>query len=134
MLSKDLLTVSLNGSAILEYDRNKILSKKQGESLDLMNDKLDQGITLNNQFLANPTKEQRIEFVAANLVSAIMNEEDTLAAASCAYIATALPDLKQLKAIEQDGEIIIALDFIRPYQDETHLTFTPIEKLTRRPH
>lgn len=132
--SAKLLVVLVNGSPILEYDRDKKLSEAQHDSLKLMDEKLDQGITLGGQFIPQPDLEQRIEFVAANLISALLTEEDVLAAASCAYLAKALPDLKQVKALEESGTVSIELIFDREYQPETKMNYMPLDKITSRQH
>jgi len=129
-----LLVVTLNGAAVLEYNRDRALSNVQQESLNLMDEKLDQGITLENDFIPTPSLEQRVEFVAANLISALLNEKDVLAAASCAYIATLLPELKQIKAAEKEGEVSIELIFDREFQEETIMNFMPLDKLSKKQH
>lgn len=126
----NLLVVLLNDSPTLEFDRDKQLSDAQKESLKLMDEKLDQGISLGEEFYTNPSLEQRIEFVAANLVTALLNEREVLAAASCAYIANSLPELKQIKAIEKNGMISIELIFDREYQQELKMNFMPLDKIT----
>ena len=123
--SSKLLVVQVNGSPMLEYDRMKSLTATQQQSLVLMEEKLSQGLTLGSVEITSPSFEQRVEFVAANLISAILNEEEILAAASCAYIAHALPALKQIKALEKNGEISIELIFDREYQPEEKLNFVP---------
>lgn len=128
--SSNLLIVVLNGTPALELDRDKKLSDAQKESLKLMDEKLDQGITLSEEFYTNPSLEQRIEFVAANLFTALLNEQEVLAAASCAYIANSLPELKQIKAIEKDGMVSIELIFDREYQKEMKMNFMPLNKIT----
>jgi hypothetical protein len=120
-----LLVVQVNGTPMLEYDRTKVLSDVQKKSLSLMEEKLSQGLTLGNEYVSNPSLEQRIEFVAGNLISATLNDEEVLAAASCAYIAHALPKLKQIKALENNGEVSIELIFDREYQPEEKLNFVP---------
>lgn len=123
--SSALLVVQVNGTPMLEYDRTKTLTPVQEQSLTLMEEKLSQGLNLNNEHIPNPSAEQRIEFVAANLISATLNDEEVLAAASCAYIAHALPELKQIKALEKNGEVSIELIFDREYQPEEKLNFVP---------
>jgi hypothetical protein len=125
------LVVSINGSPILEYDRTKALSAAQKQSLALMEEKLDRGLSLGDKYISNPSLEQRIEFVAANLISAVLNDEEVLAAASCAYLAHALPDLKQIKALEKNAEVSIELVFDREYQAEEKLNFVPLEKINK---
>ena len=129
-----LLVVQVNGTPMLEYDRGKSLSSAQQESLILMEEKLSQGFNLGGQLINQPKPEQKIEFVTANLISAILTDDEILAAASCAYVAHALPELKQIKALENNGEISIELVFDRAYQQEEKLNFTPIEQITSKPH
>ena len=119
------LIVQVNGTPMLEYDRTKALSSTQQQSLVLMEEKLSQGLTLGDVEITNPSLEQRVEFVAANLISAVLNDEEALSAASCAYLAHALPELKQIKALEKNGEISIELIFDREYQPEEKLNFVP---------
>ena len=124
------LIVILNDSPTLEFDRDQQLSDVQKESLKLMDEKLDQGISLGGEFYINPSLEQRVEFVAANLFTALLNEQEVLAAASCAYIANSLPELKQIKAIENSGVVSIELIFDREYQKEMKMNYTPLDKIT----
>jgi len=123
--SSNFLIVQVNGSPALEYDRTKSLSSTQQKSLALIEEKLNLGLMLGNEQVMNPSLEQRIEFVSANLISAILKDEEVLAAASCAYIAQALPELKQIKALEKNGEISIELIFDREYRPEEKLNFIP---------
>lgn len=129
-----LLVVQVNGTPMLEYDREKSLSTAQQESLKLMEEKLAQGFNLGGQLINQPKLEQKIEFVTANLISAILNDDEILAAASCAYVAHALPELKQIRALENNGEVSIELVFDRAYQPEEKLNFTPLEQITSKPH
>ena len=132
--SSNVLMIVVNGSPILEYDRNQQLSAVQNESLKLMDEKLDQGITLGETFIPQPNLQQRVEFVAANLISALLNDEEVLAAASCAYLAKALPDVKQIKALEEQGTVSIELIFDREYQPEEKMNYIPLDKITPRQH
>ena len=134
MNDNNLLVVQVNGTPMLEYDREKVLSGAQKESLKLIEEKLNQGFNLGEQQISHPKLEQKIEFVTANLISALLNDDEVLAAASCAYVAIALPELKQIKALENNGEISIELIFDRIYQTEEQLNFTPLEKIKSKPH
>ena len=128
--TNNVLVVVLNETPMLEYNRSKVLSAKQRNSLKLMDEKLDQGITLEEKLISHPSLEQRIEFISANLVSALLNDEEVLAAASCAYIANYLPELKQIKAVTKDEQVSIELIFDREYQQELKMNYTPLDKLT----
>ncbi len=129
---KNILVVILNDIPEIEFDRNKKLTSTQKNSLHLMDEKLDLGINLNEKFYRNPTLEQRIEFVAANLFSALLNDQEGIAAASCAYIAVSLPELKQIKAVEQNKTVSIELIFDREYQTEIKMNFLPLDKITKQ--
>ena len=97
------LVILLNGTPMLEYDRGQALSDRQRESLQRMEEKLDQGILLGERFVTRPERQQRVEYMAANLVAALLEGKDVAAAASCAYLAMALPELKQVRALEKEG-------------------------------
>lgn len=131
MNNSNLLVVQVNGTPMLEYDRSKTLSTAQQQSLSLMDEKLNNGLTLGETHIAKPNLEQRVEFISANLIAAVLNDNEILAAASCAYIAHALPDLKQIKALEENGEVSIELIFDRDYQPEEKLNFVPIESINK---
>ena len=128
------LVILLNNEPVLEYDRYKELTNAQEESLRIMDQKLDRGINLEGKFIKNPSLEERIEFVSAHMITAIISNDEVLSAAGCAYIAKALPELKQVKSFENNGEISIELVFDREYQEELKLKFTPMEKLRDKRH
>ena len=130
--SSSVLIVQVNGTPMLEYDRNQVLSPKQHESLAMLEEKLDQGVLLNEQFIPFPDLGQRVEFMTANLISALLEDDDGIAAASCAYLAKVLPELKQIRSIEQQGTVSIELIFDREYQKELQMNYVPLDKLTAR--
>ena len=110
-----LMAVLLNGIAQLEYDRSKRLPDHQGAYLDKMDAKMDGGIEIDGELLANPDQTQRAQFVAANLVHAIKTDDEANAAAMCTYLAVRLPELRQVKIVDRDGEVGIELVFDEDY-------------------
>ncbi|MDE0250042.1 MAG: hypothetical protein OXK72_03440 [Gammaproteobacteria bacterium] len=126
------LVILLNGTPMLEYDRGQALSDRQRESLQRMEEKLDQGILLGERFVSRPERQQRVEYMAANLVAALLEGKDVAAAASCAYLAMALPELKQVRALEKEGNVAIELVFDREYRKEEKLSFVPQDRLKAR--
>ena len=126
------LVILLNGTPMLEYDRGQALSDRQRESLQRMEEKLDQGILLCERFVTRPERQQRVEYMAANLVAALLEGKDVAAAASCAYLAMALPELKQVRALEKEGNVAIELVFDREYRKEEKLSFVPQDRLKAR--
>jgi hypothetical protein len=118
----NILAILLNGIAQLEYDRNKLLPPQQELYLDKMDKQMDEGIQLDNTSITNPDLNQRAQFVAGNLAHAILNDQEAAAAALCSYLAVRLPDLKQVKIIQNpdndSGEISIELVFDEEYQKQ----------------
>ena len=120
------LVVVFNGQSVIEYDRNKRLPGHQREYLNRMDSDMQSGITLNGEFLANPDGQQCAKFVAMQLVQAMINDNEPTIAAMCAYLATRLPELKQVKADEHGESIVLDLVFNDASSAATvPVTFTP---------
>ena len=86
---------------------------------------MDLGIELGEQRLANPDLGQRAQFVAANLLNALLENRESVAASLCSYLAMRLPDLQQVKFTEQkNGQFLIDLVFDEPYRREIPVQFT----------
>lgn len=100
-----LMQVHVNGQPQIDYDRSKSLSDKQQEYLEKMDEGMDAGITLAGETIKEPDLLQRAKFVAGYLSQALFDDNEQMIAASTAWLATRLPDLKQIK-IAQDGEQI----------------------------
>lgn len=116
------MTVLLNRIAQLEYHRDRALPDHQALHLDKMDQKMEQGIMLGDTTIENPDINQRAQFVAANLVHAIKNNQEANAAAMCTWLANRLPELKQVKIEEQGDEMSIDLVF-----DEEHTGQIPVQ-------
>ncbi len=115
------MAVLLNGIAQLEYDREKALPPQQELYLDKMDQKMDEGIQVGDDVIPEPDLNQRAQFVAANLASAILSDQEASAAALCTYLATRLPDLKQVKIShgnDNTAELSIELVFDEEYQKQ----------------
>lgn len=115
------MAVLFNNIAQLEYDRNKPLPPQQELYLDKMDEQMEKGIQVGNTTVTNPDINQRAQFVAGNLAHAILNNQESAAAALCSYLAIRLPDLKQVKIIQQtdnNNEISIELVFDEEYQKQ----------------
>jgi hypothetical protein len=114
----DLMGVILNGVAQLEYDRRQALPPQQELYLDKMDQKMDAGIQLGDDVITEPDLDQRAQFVAANLAHAILSDEEATAAALCSYLANRLPELKQVKIDNSQGDIAIELVFDEDYKKQ----------------
>ena len=109
------LVAVLNGESQVEFERSKSLADRQLEYLAVMDKQLDDGIPQGAGMLFSPTMEQKIQFVANQLIAAIKAENEQLAAATLSWLATRLPDLQQVAADEKNGEITIRLIYDKPY-------------------
>jgi len=123
----DKMAVLINGEAVLEYDRSVALTEQQRLSLEKMEHKMDGGFNLAGELISSPDKNQRLQFIALNLVHALVNEEnEALIAASSSYLAENLPDLNQVKADNSKGQWLIDLVFDKEYQNQVKVSFSDL--------
>ncbi len=114
-LADPMLSVVIDGQAVIEYDRRKPLAPRQQSFLDLMDRDMDSGISLDGHQDTSPDLLARARFVANSLLQALDAQNDSAAAATCAYLAMRLPDLKQVRADKKDGHNHIDLVFDKPH-------------------
>jgi hypothetical protein len=122
------MAVLLNGVAQIEYDRRKPLPDYQGAYLERMDQRMAAGIEIDGQPVANPDRSQRAQFIAANLVHAILTGNEAVAAAMTTYLAVRFEDLKQVKITEQEGGFGIDLDFDEGYVKQHPIQFDALKK------
>lgn len=121
----DKLVIFLNGASVIEYDRAVRLPGHQRQYLDKMDRDMDDGIEMNGQRVVNPDLQQRAQYIAMHLAQAIINDNEALIAAMCAYLATRIPELKQVKAVEQDDKISLDLVINDEQQNQVAVQFDP---------
>lgn len=119
----NLMAVILNGVAQLEYDRNKSLPAHQELYLEKMDQSMSEGIQVGEDFISEPDLNQRAQFVAANLANAILSDNEAMCSALTAYLANRLPELKQVKISNTDGQVTIELVFDEDYQKQVPVQF-----------
>lgn len=120
-----IFAVIINKVPEIEYDRSKSLSPKQQQFLDLMDHELARQIVIGDDVIDQPDIHQRAQFVAINLVNALKNSDDGLAAAMCSYLALRVPDLKKLEVSDEGGKVLIDLVFDEDYVKQVNVEFTP---------
>jgi hypothetical protein len=120
----NIMAVFLNGIAQLEYDRDRLLPDHQAAYLDKMDAKMDAGILLGNETIKEPDLNQRTRFAAANLAHALNAQDEAVAAAMCSYLAIRLPELKQIKINDEEGEISIEFIYDEPYRKQVAVDFS----------
>lgn len=119
------LVVVFNGQPVVEYDRNKRLPGQQRQFLDKMDSDMDAGIELAGESIDEPDLVQRAKFVAMHLVQALMDEHDAMIAAGCAYLANRLPELKQVKAMQEADNVMLDLVFDQKDDHQVVVQFDP---------
>lgn len=119
----NIMAVLLNDVAQLEYDRDKALTDYQNTYLDKMDTQMDQGIEIDGETIEAPELNQKIQFVAANMLSAMKAGNEGMTSALCTYLATRLPDLKQVKITEQENNVSIDLVFDEEYKGQVAVSF-----------
>ena len=120
----NIMAVLINEIAQLEYDRDKPLTDYQETYLNSMDEKMAAGISIGGAFIEKPDTNQKIHFITANLVNAMKSNDEGMSSALCTYIATRLPDLKQIKVKDNNDEITIDLVFDEHYKGQAQVAFT----------
>ena len=121
----DSMVVLVNGEALFEYDRTKSLPEHQRQYLDRMDEKMDAGIMLGDENIVNPDQQQKAQFVAFTLISAIQDDNEAIIAAMNSYLAVRYPDLKQIKAdTDEDGKkVMFDLIFDQEHKNQVKVSF-----------
>ena len=119
----NIMAVLINGIAQLEYDRDKALTDYQLTYLDKMDKKMDAGIVIDGESIESPELNQRIQFITANMLSAIKSDNEGMTSALCTYLAVRLPDLKQIKVTDEGDEVSIDMVFDEGYKGQTSVSF-----------
>lgn len=120
----DIMAVLINGIAQLEYDRDKQLTDYQLTYLDSMDKKMDEGIVIDGENIKLPEQNQKIQFVAANMLSAMKEDNAGVTSSLCTYLAVRLPELKQIKIIEDAEGVSIDMVFDEEYTGQAPVSFT----------
>ena len=124
-----MLIAVVNGDSEIEYDRDKTLPEQQLSYLDKMDEKMDMGIPAQQGNIFAPDQQQKAQFVAAQLMGAIEANNEQLIAASMAYLALRLPELKQVVSKAVDGTKQISLIYDREYTAPQEIKFVRPENL-----
>jgi len=119
----NIMAVLFNSIAQLEYDRDKILPKDQQQYLGKMDEKMATGITLDGQLVTSPDINQCAQFVAQTLAQAIKDDKEAVVAAMASWLASRLPELKQVKIIEAEASVSIELVFDEEYSNQVAVKF-----------
>ena len=123
----------LEGQEVLTYDRSQVLPDKQREYLDIIDAQMNEGFVLSEQKVENPNLQQKTQFVALNLVQALLKEDDNTAIIMFTYLVNRMPELKQAKAktktSESGDQIGVEFVFDEVKEEGQKIEFRPDHKL-----
>ena len=119
------LVVVIDGNPALEYHRDRELTPRQQEALARMDAQMDGGIPLEGEWIDIPDRLQRAQFVARQLVDAFDSGNEPLTAATLAWLAERIPDLKQIDVRHRKFGVAIHLISDRPHVPEVPVQFHP---------
>ena len=111
-----LLVVLVDGQVLIEFDHAKPVPDNQLAYLDQMDRRMDEGIELQGEFIADPNEEQRAKFVAQNMAMLLGEGQDQAAVAMCTYLGVRRPALKQVKISSTSAGISVDLDHENVYE------------------
>jgi hypothetical protein len=125
----DNLTVVLDGVSQLEYQRDRPLTGKQRQYLDNLDRDMDAGVELGGRRIESPNALQRAQFVAMQLLQAVRDGNEPVAAATCAYLANRISDIKQVRGTMRGGLLSVDLVFDKAYAKEMKVEFVKPSQL-----
>ncbi len=122
------LAVIVNGEETLLYDRSIDLPARQKDYLQQLDQRLDKGIDYQGELINEPDPVARARFIASEMIDALYNDDAAISSACCAWLATRLPDLQQVKSRYVEENLTIELVFDRGIEEsrqEEVISFQP---------
>ncbi|RKZ93916.1 MAG: hypothetical protein DRQ43_07580 [Gammaproteobacteria bacterium] len=123
----------LDGQEVLTYDRTQALPAKQREYLDIIDTQMDDGFVLSDKKIEHPNLQQKTQFIALNLVTALSKSDDNTAIIMFTYLVNRMPELKQAKAKTKSSEsgqqIGVEFVFDEVKSDGQKIEFRPNHKV-----
>lgn len=111
-----ILAVVVNEQLVMEYHRSVELDDNRSRYLMTLDDKFDEGIELAGETIPRPSVYQRAQCITMSLLEGLMHKEEQITSASLAWLATRLPDLKQVVAVINPQGTNFELVFDREYR------------------
>jgi hypothetical protein len=108
---------ALIGDQIYQLEVPEPLLEEAQDFFARMDEDMDQGIQMSRDWVAQPSLEQRCQWVANRLLTALENENHKLGRLMAGYILKRLPHLDQIE-IDTSGEIGATQFSYRPLADE----------------
>lgn len=97
----------MNNEVVFEYDRDINLEEQQLSFLDKMDTDMSEGIKIQGELVQSPGEQQRLTFIAMNLIKGLQQDNEAVISSSCAYLINRRPALIEVHANDSDGGIVI---------------------------
>lgn len=97
------LTISMNGETLHSFNKKKGLARMQFAYVQRMDQNMDKGIHVGDEVIANPDRQQRVEFVIGQLLEALRVNDTRDVDMMCRYLAHRMPELDGVH-ITDEGE------------------------------
>lgn len=119
------LAIVVNEELMYEYHRDVELAENKQKYLASLDHKFDQGLEISGEFVESPSLEQRAKYMTLSLMEGIMYQDEKMASVSLSWLATRLPELKQVIAqVDFDGTQF-ELVFDQEYTPKVSVDFDP---------
>ncbi|MFK5894028.1 MAG: hypothetical protein QM504_12475 [Pseudomonadota bacterium] len=110
---QNLIKLVINDNDVLQYDRSVNLPDNQNQYLQMMDKKMEQGVTLGNESIKQPNQLQKAQFVALNMLYQLDQNNDQEAIAMFTYLVNQLQKLKQVKVIGEPNKYKVEFVFYK---------------------
>jgi len=91
-----------------DYSMNLELPKEFLESsqdaFDRLDTSMNEGVQMGRQWIPHPNRQQRCQFAADKLLTALETNNESLAMVSAGYIVSRLPEVRRVR-IDNSGEM-----------------------------
>ncbi len=104
------LEITLDDQSVLNYERRRLPGLQRG-MLEQMDQDMEAGILLDDRKITTPTRMQCAQYVVMQLHRAIETDRTNKARLMCSWLATRMPDLKEIRISTNNKQI--SCEFVR---------------------
>lgn len=101
------LILYINDEIAFENNREITFDENQMTFLDSMDADMDKGIKIRGELINQPVADQRLTFMALNLIKALQQEDQGKVSVSCAYLLSRRPALTEIRVTDQSEGLTV---------------------------
>lgn len=105
------LRVCRGDEILIDFDKRDASARMQFAYVQKMDAHMDQGIRLHGETLADPTPQQRMQFVIGELLQALNLNDTRAAGMMCRYLAHRVPTLDRIDLVDTGDSYEVRLVF-----------------------